>query len=82
MTTQMILRIDGDLKNKVDRLAKTEGKNTSALVREMLAEYVADHDPAAHIDDLWARIGSALKKRRVTPDGIAKAIRAVRVERR
>lgn len=81
MTTQMILRIDGDLKSKVDRLAKAEGKNTSSLVRELLAEYVTDHDPAAYIDDLWARIGGRLKKKRVTPDDISRAIREVRIRR-
>lgn len=81
MTTQMILRIDPDLKSKVDRLAKAEGKTTSSLVREVLAEYVTDHDPAAHIDDLWDRIGSALKRKRVGPADIARAIREVRTEK-
>ena len=71
MTKQMILRIDETLKERVDRLAKAEGKNTSALVRELLAEYVADHDPAAYVDDLWARIGKRLKKRRVSAAAVA-----------
>lgn len=81
MTTQMILRIDDRLKNKVDRLAKAEGKNTSALVRELLAEYVTEHDPSAYIDDLWKRIGVQLKKRRVSSGDIEKAVRQVRAER-
>jgi len=78
MTTQMILRLDRDLKDRVSRLAKAEGKNTSALVRELLAEYVTNHDPAAYINDLWDRIGARLKKKRVTPDAVARAIRDVR----
>lgn len=81
MTTQMILRIDNGLKSKVDHLAKAEGKNTSALVRELLAEYVTEHDPSTHIDDLWKRIGAQLKKRRVSSAGIEKAIRHVRAAR-
>lgn len=82
MTTQMILRIDEELKGKVDRLARAEGKNTSAVVRELLAEYVTQHDPAAHIEQLWDRIGSQLKKRRISPRQVAKAIRHVRTQRR
>lgn len=81
MTTQMILRIDPGLKSKVDRLAKAEGKNTSALVRELLAEYVTEHDASACIDDLWKRIGAQLKKRRVSSGDIERAVRQVRAER-
>jgi len=33
MATQMIIRLDANLKNKVSHLAKAEGKNLSALVR-------------------------------------------------
>ena len=81
MTTQMILRIDDQLKNKVDRLARAEGKNTSVLVRELLAEYVVEHDPSTYIDSLWTRIGAQLKKRRVSSGDVEKAIRQVRAER-
>lgn len=78
MTTQMILRVDKQLKDNVDRLAKSEGKNTSALVRELLAAYVTNHDPAAYINDLWGRIGNQLKKRGVTPTNLSRAIREAR----
>jgi hypothetical protein len=80
MTTQMILRVDKRLKDKVDRLAKSEGKNTSVLVRELLATYVTDHDPAAYIDDLWGRIGNRLKRSGVTPATLSRAIRDTRAE--
>ena len=36
MATQMIVRVEPDLKNRVAQLAKTEGKNLSELVRELL----------------------------------------------
>lgn len=77
----MIVRIEDKLKDKVDRLARAEGKNTSRLVRELLAEYVARRDPAAYIDDLWKRIGTRLRSRRTTPADIARAIREVRKRR-
>ena len=78
MTTQMILRIDKKLKDKVDRLTKSEGRNTSAVVRELIAAYVADHDPAAYVDDLWGRIGERLKRSGVTPTTLSRAIREAR----
>lgn len=78
MTTQMILRVDKQLKNKVDRLAKSEGRNTSVLVRELLAQYVTDHDPSAYIDDLWGRISNRLKKKGFTPAALSRAIREAR----
>ena len=57
MTTQMIVRIDPELKNKVNSLAKAEGKSISEVVRELLEEYVKDRDIGLYIDDLWQRIG-------------------------
>ena len=36
MATQMIIRVEPSLKNKVRRLAEAEGKNLSELVRELL----------------------------------------------
>ena len=39
MATQMIVRIDPNLKDKVSRLAQSEGKNLSELVRELLEKY-------------------------------------------
>ena len=38
MNTQMILRIDPELKSKVSNLAKAEGKRVSEVVRELLEE--------------------------------------------
>ncbi|MBT8372061.1 MAG: ribbon-helix-helix domain-containing protein [Deltaproteobacteria bacterium] len=40
MTTQMIVRINPELKNKVYKLAKSEGKNVSEVVRELLENYM------------------------------------------
>jgi len=57
MATQMIIRVDPSLKNKVSKLAKAEGKNLSELVRELLEKYTQERDMSAYIDDLWDRIG-------------------------
>ncbi len=36
MATQMIIRVEPGLKDKIRQLAKSEGKNLSELVRELL----------------------------------------------
>ena len=78
MSTQMIVRIEPDLKNKVNRFAKAEGKTTSEVVRELLEDYVRSRDIGAYIDDLWDRIGKKLKTKRVGPDEIQRIIKEVR----
>ncbi len=39
MPSQMIIRIDTELKDQVNKLARIEGKSVSEVVREMLSEY-------------------------------------------
>ncbi len=78
MTTQMIVRIEPDLKNKVNRFAKAEGKTTSEVVRELLEDYVRSRDIGAYIDDLWDRIGGKLRSKKVGPDEIQRIIKEVR----
>ena len=81
MSTQMIVRIDPELKTKVNNLAKTEGKSISEVVRELLENYVKDRDIGLYIDDLWNRIGGKLESRGFGPKDIKGAIREVRANR-
>lgn len=62
MATQMIIRVEPSLKDKVSRLAKSEGKNLSELVRELLEKYTKERDMGAYIDNLWDNIGKNLSK--------------------
>ena len=78
MSTQLIVRIEPQLKDKVSRLARAEGKTTSDVVRELLEDYIASRDIAASIDGLWERIGRRLARQDVTSAGVAAAIREVR----
>jgi len=78
LSTQMIVRIEPELKDKVARLARAEGKTTSEVVRGLLEDYVASRDIAASIDGLWERIGRRLAREDVTSEGVAEAIREVR----
>jgi len=78
MTTQMIIRVEEEIKTKVNRLAKADGKNVSAVVRELLENYVKERDMSSYMEDLWNRIGSGLKEQGVKPGDIERAIREVR----
>ncbi len=78
MATQMIVRIDPDLKNKVSRLAKAEGKNLSELVRDLLVNYTRERDMTATIDSLWERIGQDFSRNNVSEADIEETIRQVR----
>ena len=80
MATQMIVRIDPELKNKVSRIALSEGKNVSVIVRELLENYIKDRDIGSYIDDLWMRTGTKLKAQGVTLKDLDSAIKDVRAK--
>jgi predicted DNA-binding protein len=77
----MIVRINPELKNKVNNLAKAEGKSVSEVVRELLEDYVKNRDISLYIDDLWQRIGDKLTSRKVGPKEIQRAIQEVRAKK-
>ncbi len=81
MTKQMIVRIDPDLKMKINKYAKAEGKTVSEVVRELLENYVKERDIGPYIDDLWERIGAKIKRRGFSSKDIAAIIRKVRAEK-
>ncbi len=81
MTTQMIVRINPELKNQVNSLAKAEGKSVSEVVRELLEDYVKNRDIGLYIDDLWQRIGDKLTSRKIGPKEINRAIKEVKTKK-
>ncbi|NWF93281.1 MAG: ribbon-helix-helix protein, CopG family [Syntrophaceae bacterium] len=82
MTTQMIVRIDPEVKDRFNKLARVEGKTTSQVVRELIEEYIKERDIGTYIDDLWERIGGKLKSKGVGQRDIERAIKEVRRRRR
>ena len=80
MTTQMIVRVDPDLKAKVNSFAKIEGKSVSEVVRELLEEYVKNRDIDSYINNLWERIGGKLALRGIGPQDVKRVIRDVRTK--
>ena len=78
MSTQMIIRIDDEVKNRLTKLARVEGKTTSEMVRGLIEEYIKERDISSYIDDLWNRTGKKLKSKGITPATIEKAIKEAR----
>ena len=81
MTTQVIVRIDPELKDKASDLAKAEGKNISEIVRELLEDYVRNRNISEYIDGLWKRIGITMKKQGNTLSDIDSIISQVRAKK-
>jgi antitoxin component of RelBE/YafQ-DinJ toxin-antitoxin module len=78
MTTQMIVRLDPELKAQMQKLARAEGKTSSQVVRELVENYVTERDMPGAIDQLWDRIGGHLRSRGVKSPDISTAIKEVR----
>jgi predicted DNA-binding protein len=81
MSNQMIVRIQPELKAKVNTLAKAEGKSVSEVVRELLDGYVKNRDISSYIDDLWNRVGSSLQSRGVRRSDIQRAVKDARIKK-
>jgi len=78
MSTQLIIRINGEVKSRLNKLARIEGKSTSGMVRELIEEYIKERNISSYIDDLWNRMGKNFKSKGVTPAKINEAVKAVR----
>ena len=78
MTTQMIIRIEPDLKDRLNRLARGEGKTSSQMVRELITDYVKERDINSYIDDLWNRIDKKLTAKGMKSKDINRVIKEVR----
>lgn len=81
MCAQMIVRVDPEIKAKVNLFARSEGKNVSQVVRELLEAYVKDRDIEGYVDDLWKRIGDRLESKGTRPDDIQQIIAEVRADK-
>ncbi len=81
MATQMIIRMDPELKNRLNKLARVEGKTTSQMVRELIGDYIREKDIGTYIDNLWDRIGGKLRVKGITQGDINRAIKESRKNR-
>lgn len=82
MATQMIIRIEPDLKNKLNQLARMEGKTTSYKIRELIEDYIKERNINVYIDDLWKRIEKKLTNKGVRLKDIDNAIKEARKKKK
>jgi predicted DNA-binding protein len=77
----MLIRIDPKLKEKIQQLARYEGKTTSGMVREIIEDYVKERDIGTYVDDLWKRIGKKLRSKGKKQSDIRQEITRARQSR-
>lgn len=78
MSTQMIIRLDPDLKGKASNFAKAEGKNVSEIVRELLVSYVKSRDIGSYIETVWNRVGVKIKEKGFSSTDVDAMVKKVR----
>lgn len=78
MTSQILVRIDSELKEKIQRLSHFEKKSVNEKIRELVAEYVKEHDMEASMKALWDEAGRDLKKRGHKASDVRRMIKEAR----
>ncbi len=78
MLSQMIIRIDSAKRDKFNNLSKAEGKTTSQVIRELIDNFIKNHDISLYIDDLWERIGKKLTEKGYVQKDVQRFINASR----
>ena len=78
MTSQILVRVDKELKEKFQRLTGIERKSINEKVRELMEEYVREHSMESSMKKLWDDIGRSMKKKGYKESDVEKMIRKVR----
>ncbi|MEW6163033.1 MAG: ribbon-helix-helix protein, CopG family [Nitrospirota bacterium] len=78
MTSQILIRVDKELKDHFQRLSRIEQKSVNEKIRELIEEYVREHDIEAAMKSLWDEIGQSLKRKGYKTSDVDKMIRKVR----
>jgi hypothetical protein len=78
MTSQILVRVDKDIKDKFQRLSRFEHKSVNEKLCELIKDYVEEHNIENAMKGLWSEIGSSLKKKGYKVSDVEKAIRKVR----
>ena len=78
MVSQILIRVDKELKDKFQRLSRTEQKSVNKKIRELMEDYVKDHSMEPAMRSLWDEIGQSLRKRGYKTSDVNKKIKEVR----
>lgn len=78
MTSQILVRLDKDIKDKFQRLSRFEHKSANEKLRELIEGYVEEHNIETAMKSLWSEIGSSLKEKGYKVSDVEKTIRKIR----
>lgn len=78
MTSQILVRVDKDTKDKFQRLSRFEQKSVNEKLRELMNDYIETHNIESTLKALWSEIGVSLKKKGYKVSDVDKTIRKVR----
>ncbi len=78
MVSQVLIRVDKELKDKFRRISRGEQKSVNEKVRELMEEYVKEHDVEATMRSLWDEIGQSLKEKGYKASDVKKMVKEVR----
>ena len=81
METQLIVRIDRDIKQRFSRIARMEGKTASTKVRELVSTYIEENDFSRLVGGLWDRTSRKLKSKGYTEKDVRDTIKKARATR-
>ncbi len=81
MVSQVLIRVEKGLKDKFQRLSRTEQKSVNEKVRELMEDYVKEHDMETAMRCLWDEIGQSLRKKGYKASNVNKMIKEVRTGR-
>ena len=81
MVSQVLIRVDKELKDKYQRLSRPEQKSVNEKVREFMKEYGKEHDMEAAMKSLWDEIEQSLRKKGYKASDVSKMIKEVRTGR-
>lgn len=78
MMSQILIRVNKELKEKFQSLSRREQKSLNEKVRELMEDYVKDHNIEAAMKNLWDEIGHSLKKKGYRASDVNQKIKEVR----
>jgi predicted DNA-binding protein len=78
MATQIVIRIDPEVKERFSKLARMGGKTPGQMARELIEDYIKGQDIGTYIDDLWSRIGITLKSKGKKQGDIRSVVKKIR----
>jgi len=78
MNSQILVRVDKNTKEKFQQLSRFEHKSVNEKLRELMRDYVEEHNIERAMKGLWNEIGGSLKNKGYKVSNVEKTIRKIR----